>query len=73
MFWVLQNNLFNEDGFKSLVQTLQRMQIDYSIVKVVPFIGEMEPDISPTNPVIAVGAYSMWKIARRKDGTQASL
>ncbi len=73
MFWVLQNNLFNEVGFQSLVGTLERMNIKHIIVKVVPFVGDIIPDINPKNPVIAVGAYSMWKVAKRKDGTQVSL
>ena len=73
MFWVVQENLFREDGFKSLIQTLVRMKIDHAIVKVVPFVGDIDPDINPANPVIAVGAYSMWKVAKRKDGTQVSL
>ena len=73
MFWVVQENLFNEEGFKSLIHALVRMELDHAVVKVVPFVGVIEPDINPTNPVIAVGAYSMWKVAKRKDGTQASL
>ena len=73
MFWVLQNNLFNEVGFQSLVGTLERMSIKHTIVKVVPFVGEIIPNINPRNPVIAIGAYSMWKVARRKDGSQVSL
>lgn len=73
MFWVLQNNLFNEAGFQSLVGALERMGIKNTIVKVVPFVGDIIPDINPKNPVIAIGAYSMWKVAKRKDGTQVSL
>ncbi len=73
MFWVVQNNLFNEAGFETLMQALVRMKLDYAVVKVVPFVGDITPDINPKNPVIAVGAYSLWRVAKRKDGTQVSL
>lgn len=66
MFWVVQNNLFNEAGFETLIQALVRMKLDYAVVKVVPFVGDIIPDINPENSVIAVGAYSLWKAAKKK-------
>ena len=66
MFWVVQNNLFKEEGFKTLIQTIERMKLPYKIVKAVSFVGDITPDINPENPVIAIGAYSLWKVAKRK-------
>jgi len=66
MHWVIQDNIYNEEGFKYLINVLDRLQIDYTIVKVRHFIGTIEPDVNPPNPVIVMGAYSMWKTAKKK-------
>jgi hypothetical protein len=42
------------------------MKINYTLVKIVPFVGDIIPDIFPENPVIAIGAYSLWKTAKKK-------
>lgn len=66
MFWVVQDNLFKEKGYETLIRALEKRKLDYSIVKIVPFVGKITPDINPENPVIAIGAYSLWKEAKRK-------
>lgn len=60
MHWILQNNLFNEDAYQVLLDTLERMELPYSIHKVVPFVGELvpEPELTHDN-VICMGSYSM--------------
>ncbi len=66
MHWILQNNLFNEKEWDNLVSTLERMDIPYSVHKVIPFIGELipEPEISHKN-VICFGSYSMRHTAKK--------
>jgi len=66
MFWVIQNNLFEEKAYKTLIGAIERLKLPHAIVKAVPFIGEITPDINPENPVIAIGQYSLWKTAKRK-------
>jgi ATP-grasp domain, R2K clade family 3 len=66
MHWVVQRDLWNEEGMVSLVQTLAACDIPYSIHKVIPFVGEIEPDVNPEGPVIVIGAYSMVRLAQRK-------
>lgn len=66
MFWVLQENLFNEQSFKDLLEQLERQDTDYEIVKLIPFIHEMEPDINPTGPVFVNGSTGIGKVARKK-------
>jgi len=66
MFWVVQNNLWEEKAYKSLIQTIERMKLPHAIVKAVPFVGTITPDINPENPVIAIGQYSLWKTAKEK-------
>jgi hypothetical protein len=67
MHWVLQDNIFSEQGWNVLVETLQRFNIPFSEHKVVPFIGELLPDPEPIEgPVICIGSYSMRHIAKKK-------
>jgi hypothetical protein len=41
MYYVIQENLFREYGFKSLIAHLEKMGIEYEIVKYIPFSGEL--------------------------------
>lgn len=66
MFWVVQENLKEEKAYKTLIRGIEQMDLDHAIVKVVPYTGDLMPDISPENPVIAIGQYSLWKTAKRK-------
>lgn len=61
MHWILQNNLFNEDAYQELLDTLETQKLPYSIHKVIPFIGELtEPEAPVVNgPVICMGSYSL--------------
>lgn len=43
----MQQDIFKEEGWKSMVETLERFNLPYSVHKVVPFVGEIMPDISP--------------------------
>ena len=66
MYWVLQNNIYKEKGYDELIQNLTHARIPYSLHKVIPFVGQLEPDIFPKNPVICIGTYSMRHVARKK-------
>lgn len=66
MHWVLQNSFFNEDAYQELHHTLERFDIPYSVHKVVPFIGELQPapELNTKN-VICIGSYSMRHVAKK--------
>jgi len=66
MFWVVQENIRNEDHFGKLIEQLDIQKTPYQLVKVVPFVGDIEPDINPEGLVFVSGAYSMEKLARKK-------
>jgi hypothetical protein len=66
MHWVIQENLYREKGLDDLIDLLGRAGIPYSLHKVIPFVGDIEPDINPPNPVIVFGTYGMRRIAARK-------
>ena len=60
MHWILQNNLFNEDAYGELLNTLKRFDIPHSIHKVIPFVGEItEPPQLDHSNVICMGSYSL--------------
>lgn len=59
MYWVFQDNIFNEPWFDEMIAFLKRMDIPYEIVKAVPFTGQMIPEPTPTqDKVIFIGSYS---------------
>jgi hypothetical protein len=67
MFWVLQDNLFNEAAFADLLVQLDRQNTKYQVVKIIPFIAEMIPDVDVQDDhVFVLGATSMSKVALRK-------
>lgn len=66
MHWILQHNYRWDAGTKELIEILKRSNIPHSIHKVIPFVGEIEPDISPEGKVIVIGAYSLRRVAKRK-------
>lgn len=66
MHWILQSNLYHEEGMVELLATLERYSIPHSQHKVVPFVGELEPDIDVSGSVICFGSYAMRHIAKKK-------
>ena len=66
MHWVLQNNLFNEKGYQTLLDTLERFGLPYTVHKIVPFVGELipEPTLETAN-AICIGSYSMRHAAKK--------
>lgn len=69
MHWIIQTDLFQEAGWRALVDTLERFNIPHSIHKVIPFVGEILPDANPDGPVICIGAYSLRHLAKKKGWT----
>jgi hypothetical protein len=67
--WIIQENLYDEKGLRELVETLDRQRVSYSIHKVVPFSGELIPDVNPEGPVVCIGAYSMIRVAKARGWT----
>ena len=67
MRWIIQENIGNEDKFVSLIENIKKFDQQIDLVKVVPFAGEIIPDIEETEEkVICFGAYSMRKLAQHK-------
>jgi hypothetical protein len=66
MHWVIQSNLYKEKMYEVVMDTVQRFNLSYSEHKVVPFVGDLEPEAHPaSNNVICLGSYSMRHIAKK--------
>lgn len=72
MQWVVQENIFNEYGYGRLIETLERFDVPYTVVKVIPFGGGIIPDVDFTGPTMVMGAYTMWKVAAEKQWVPGS-
>ena len=64
MHWILQEF---EDAHK-LAAALDRLDISYSWHKIVPFVGDLEPEpvIDDPDAIVLFGAYTMWRYAERR-------
>lgn len=69
MHWVISENIFNEPGWDMLIQTLRKFEISFSQHKIVPFTGEIIPDLPDSfndSNCIVIGPYNMKNIAHKK-------
>jgi ATP-grasp domain, R2K clade family 3 len=68
MKWVLQNNIYEEEGFANLLDNLTRFGADVVHVKVVPFAGTLEAvggEIPPKGAdAIVLGSYTLSRVAK---------
>lgn len=62
--WILQNNIYAEEGFEQLISFLDRTKSLYSIHKVIPFVGTLDPMPVVEGPVIVLGSYTLARVAR---------
>lgn len=73
MHWVIQTNIFAEEGFESLMVAIKRFDLPYTLVKVVPFVGDLEPvegELPPEGAdAVVMGSYSLARVAKRMNWT----
>ncbi len=71
MHWLVQNNIYSEDGFEALITALERQSCTYSVHKCVPFAGTLEPPAPDDvlGPVVVMGSYTMARHARDRGWT----
>lgn len=71
MWWVIQSNIYMEENYTNLLDTLARLQIQHSVHKAVPFLGVIEPEpmIPVGMKVIVMGSYSLARHAHRRGWT----
>lgn len=67
MHWVIQNNIYSEEGWERLVSALERLGVSYSVHKCVPFAGTLEPEPAPPpGNVVVMGSYTLAREAQRR-------
>lgn len=67
MHWIIQNNIYSEDGWQSLVDALDRLGVSYSVHKCIPFAGTLDPEpCPPPGPVVVMGSYTLAREAQRR-------
>ncbi len=66
MHWVIQNNLFREENYQVIYDTLTRVGIPYTEVTVVPFSHELIPEVSNDGPIMMYGSCLLIKIAQKR-------
>ncbi|MFP2962487.1 ATP-grasp domain-containing protein [Myxococcus sp. 1LA] len=69
MHWVIQNNLFSEPGFHTLLDVLQHGGLPHTVVKVIPFDGGITPAVDIDGQVIVMGSLSLVRYATRRGWT----
>ena len=65
MHWVIQNNIFQEEGYEDFIESVKRLNIPHTIVKVIPFVHELEPHVEVDDEVMVFGSVVMSKIAKK--------
>lgn len=65
MLWIVQNNLFREENYEQMIEALQRLGVPHHIVKVMPFVDELEPEpvIDTAQGVYVCGSTKLMRIA----------
>jgi hypothetical protein len=70
MRWVVQTNIFAEEGFAELLAAIERFGLPLTMVKVVPFVGTLElvdgelPEDGAD--AIVMGSYGLARAAARR-------
>jgi len=82
MLWIVQKDLWDEAGYVTFVEALDRLDIEYLIIKPIPFTNKIlpadfdsfaqdiseavEPEIDTTQDIMAFGATSLTRIAQAR-------
>jgi len=72
MYYIVQENVFKEENYDNLIMGLDRLQLPYEIVKVMPFIDTMEFKTNSCH-VFPFGSLKMARISKQfgwKPGSQ---
>lgn len=65
--WILESNVFAEECFDRMVDHLKERSIDYKIVRIIPFVHEIEGKIPKVNDkVVVYGSIGSQKLAERE-------
>lgn len=66
MHWLIQDNLFHEQGFQDLVQVLERLGIAHTLVEVLPGGAGTRPAVDVAGPVVVMGSLALTRYAKTR-------
>lgn len=70
MFWVVQEDLYQEYNYDKFINALDRLGVDYVMVKPIPFtdefVDEDKIEIDDSQPIVISGAMSLSRVARKR-------
>lgn len=72
MFYLVQENTFREENYDALVDAISRLSLGYEIVKVLPFVEDIDFDVKESN-VFCFGSVKMARVARKYGWRPGSL
>jgi len=72
MFYLVQNNLFCENGYRNLVASLERLGLDHEFINVRHFIEELDFQ-TDRKDVFVFGAIKLARLAKKYDWIPGSL
>lgn len=64
MFYVIQENVFREEGYDALTETLERLGLDWEVVQVKPFVEDLEVG-TDRRDVFVFGSLKMIRLAKQ--------
>lgn len=68
--WVLEQNVFSEQCFDEMVEHFKKNDIPYHIVKVIPFVHEIDGPVPQIDgPCVVYGSIGVQKVAKRHGWT----
>ena len=65
MHYILQKNLFNELGYKDLIEALVNLNLTFSVVAPIPFTDEIVPNLTVEGPVVCYGTTATLRRAKK--------
>ena len=72
MYYIIQENTFREANYNNLIDTLDRMELPYEIVKVLPSIEEFEFN-TDRKDIFCFGSVKMSRVAKKYNWFPGSL
>ena len=66
MHWVIQDNLYADDGTNALVDLLPRLGVPFSTVSMLSASGTLSPDVHPSGPVMVCGSVGLARVAQER-------
>jgi hypothetical protein len=65
--WVIQPNVFKEENYEIIYESLDRAGINFQIVDIEPFTRKLTPEVNHDGPIMVYGSALLTKIAIERE------